>query len=84
MRKTYHIRIDKEEEPSFTRFATHLGVKPETIIYMDVDVTDKSKGEIDFILKLSKYELLSMRLMCKGSIKEIEKANKSESFRAPV
>jgi hypothetical protein len=79
MRKTYHIKINTEEEPSFSKVAKHLGIHPEATIYMDVDVLDKTKGEIIYDIKLSKYELLSLRLMCKtGLIKEIEKGSKSE------
>ena len=83
MRKTYHIKIDKEEEPSFTRITEHLGVIPKVGIYVHED-GEWQPGR-DYTIQLSKYELLALRLMFNTRlIKEIEKTNKPWSFQSSV
>lgn len=72
MRKTYHIKINVEEEPSFNKVTKQLGIRPDSAMFVDLDVADRAKGEIIYDIKLSKYELLSLRLICRtGLIKEI-------------
>ncbi len=83
MRKRYHIKIDKKEEPSFTRIAKHLGITPKVGIYLHED--GDWQPEQDYVIQMSKYELLALRLMFKtGLIKEIEETNKVESLHSSL
>lgn len=69
MKSTYHIIIDKEDkdklEDILTSFGTDISAKVVTTL-------EDNNTVIDYIVTLSKYELLYIRLACNsGKIKDI-------------
>jgi len=73
MREEYHIKIDREEQENIQRVLQYLGIEPNFVSSMYT-----SKGTtLDYIVELSKYELLYLRLVCKtGAIVNISEWTK--------
>lgn len=63
MRKSYHIHIKEEDRASLDTALKTLGITPSITIIMRQTIT-----EWDYIVGLSKYELLYVRLAVKGDI----------------
>lgn len=67
MREEYHIKVNRSEREHVDRVLSHLGVKPTTIVSLNTD-----KGStLDYIVDLSKYELLYVRLVINGTVVNI-------------
>lgn len=63
MRERYHIKIAGEHVPEFERIITQLGVISEFACGL---VENGQILENDYIVELSKYELLYVRLACQA------------------
>lgn len=73
MREEYHIRIKIEERPNLDRALDYLGIKPNFVssMYQSTGVT------LDFMVDLSKYELLYIRLTVNGTFVNVTEWNRS-------
>lgn len=72
MKKTYHIYVEYNESDNVDYALRHLNVTPTSIKKMP---DDKGSGRADYIVSLSKYELLYLRLACSsGKMKDITNA----------
>lgn len=58
MRETYHIIIEKDEQSYLDKVFAHLEVEPE----MRITMNSNEENTIHYIVDLSKYELLLVRL----------------------
>lgn len=61
MKTTYHFIIDKDEVENFERIIKHLGASINAKISMNTD----TKNTVEYLVHLSKYEFLLVRLSCK-------------------
>lgn len=63
MRERYHIKVAGEHIPEFEKIITQLGVVSQFVC----GIVENSKPvENDYIVELSKYELLYIRLACRA------------------
>ena len=77
MRKSYHFTIPGHERKNFKQVLKRLGLKEDTV----VSTVDKHNvRQHDFVVAVSKYELLYIRLACEhGSYVDIEAFQKKQN-----
>ncbi len=72
MRKVYKICVEDPEKENVENAFKHLGVTEDTRL-LHGDAGDR----VEYVVSLSKYELLYLRLSCKsGTLKNITAAKK--------
>jgi hypothetical protein len=75
MRSTYHIKIDKKDHEDLKSVFGRLGMAAEPA----VTTNDEHGGHYDYLVELSKYELLFLRLACKtGEIIRVHREHQQE------
>jgi hypothetical protein len=68
MRTTYHIVINREEEAQLERILKHFGTEPS----FKASMNTSDSQTFEYLVDLSKYELLYLRLSCSGKIIEVD------------
>lgn len=77
MKRNYHIKLPKEERGTLESVFRQLGVSPDFVSTMDAN----PEFSVHYIVELSKYELLYIRLACKtGYCTEIMKRTDHEEI----
>lgn len=77
MREEYHIKVDRTEKEHIERAFKYLGVEPNTVISLNTI----SGSALEYMVELSKYELLYVRLVCKtGAVVNITEWSNNEKL----